>query len=110
MSARIYVDESLDLVLESTGPGGSRSLLDRQSVLVYASKVRAALKDFAKRTDGDINDVNVGIAGGTLSLADLESSVAASALGRLGGSAKSKAKTESARANGAKGGRPKKAK
>ncbi|MHB0963601.1 MAG: DUF2442 domain-containing protein [Gemmatimonadaceae bacterium] len=75
----------------------------------------AALKHIAKATPAQLATVRLSPEGGVLridtldadySVAGLVSSMTARELGRRGGRARSAAKTQASRANGAKGGRP----
>lgn len=72
MTTRIFVTEELDLVVDTDGPGASRGLADRDTVRERNAEVLAALRDFAAASGGDLTDLNVAIAYGTLSYSEAE--------------------------------------
>lgn len=70
-STSIRVDKNLDLVMITTGPGAGVGMLDRELVREHAAAVRRALIVAASEHACSVDDLNVGIAGGTLSYAEV---------------------------------------
>ena len=109
-AARVHYDVKKDLIQIDLTDGVAVSL-PRKMVKEFRSVPPEDMKKLRISPVGygiklDAHDINISVHG--LIAALVRPADMAASLGRLGGAAKSDKKIESARANGAKGGRPKK--